>query len=67
MEAGYGMIDDIDRMLEALYTNARDDPDHMYISMQTYREFMYARQGRRYPMPRKRKSQARMSRKWRKP
>lgn len=57
--------DAIDLMLEQMYSNARENPDMIYISKHTYWSFVYAQQGKRYPKERRRKSKIRMGRKWR--
>jgi hypothetical protein len=57
---------DIEALLRSMYQNARDNPYCMYVDQETLWRLEYAWEGKRYPSPRKRKSKARMSKRWRK-
>lgn len=51
-------------LFKELYQSAQSTPLFL-ISKEMYWSLQYLAQGKRYPSPRKRKSKARMSRKWR--
>lgn len=50
---------------DALLEQYQSSDVHVFMFKETAWKLLYISQGKRYPSPRKRKSQARMSRKWR--
>ncbi len=58
-------LDDIKALSDKMIDHYTWSEAYFHVSQQTYWYMQYAAQGKRYPSPKKRKSQARMSRKWR--
>jgi hypothetical protein len=63
-----GMLtsENIASLLDMMVDHYLTPPEiYCYVPTHRYLQLQYAAQGKRYPNPRKRKSQARMSKKWR--
>lgn len=57
---------DIGALMDMMHDNFMEPQEvYYYAPIHRYWELQYLAQGKRYPSPRKRKSQARMSKKWR--
>ncbi len=58
--------EDIASLLDTMVDHYLEPPEiYVYVPNHRYWQIEYARQGKWYPSPKKRKSQARMSKKWR--